>query len=88
MAATKIDLSAGMIPNKPKTKDKPAPALQKGAPVTLPDGSKGKVMHMVQNMTTVRVQLDDGRKVHVRAKALTVDPHVMVTAHTRRIPEK
>lgn len=69
---------------KPDTK---APALQKGSPVTLPDGSKGKVMHMVANMGTVRVRTDDGRNLTVRAKALTVAPHIMVATHARRLPQ-
>ena len=72
---------------EPKAETKPDKApLQKGSPVQLPDGTRGKVAHVIQGMGTVRVRTDDGRNLTVRAKALTVVPHVMVTAHARRIP--
>lgn len=63
-------------------------ALAKGVPVTLPDGSKGKVAHVIQGMGTVRVRTEDGRNLTVRARALQVVPHTMVTAHARKLPGK
>ncbi|HUD21827.1 MAG TPA: hypothetical protein VMQ60_03200 [Acidobacteriaceae bacterium] len=77
-------------PTQPKAEEKPGKTqeLTKGSPVTLPDGTKGKVMHMVQNMGTVRVRTDDGRNLTVRQSALKVAPHVMVVAHARKLPER
>ncbi len=48
------------------------PAMEKGTRVKLPDGSKGKVAHVIQGMGTVRVRTDDGRNLTVRAKAVTI----------------
>jgi hypothetical protein len=92
----KSQANTSEIPTKPAPPD-PKPlgakssdrsAMQKGSPVTLPDGSRGKVMHIVENMKTARVRTDDGKNLTVRLSALTVVPHVMVQSHARRIPEK
>jgi hypothetical protein len=44
--------------------------LRRGAPVQLPDGTKGKIAHVMENMQTVRVQTNDGRNLTVRLTAL------------------
>lgn len=70
-------------------KGDPAPGgMQKGTPVTLPDGTKGKVMHVIQGMGTLRVRTEDGRNLTVRAKAVKVVPHTQVAAHVRKLPGK
>jgi preprotein translocase subunit YajC len=62
--------------------------MTKGSPVQLPDGTQGKVAHVIENMKTVRVRTDDGRNLTVRQSALTVLPHTQVAAHIRRIGSK
>jgi hypothetical protein len=62
--------------------------LMKGAPVQLPDGTQGRVAHVIANMRSVRVRTDDGRNLTVRLGALKVLPHIQVAAHIRKVPEK
>lgn len=89
MYSTKV-FAKGESDAKPLTPSKNGDksAMQKGSPVTLPDGTTGKIMHVLENMRTARVRTDEGKKVHVRLSALKVIPHVIVQSHARRIPER
>jgi hypothetical protein len=95
-----LDLSAGMVPHHPlgsisgfdhetglpivKRQPQDGTTLAKGQPVTLADGSRGRVAHLVENMNTVRVRTDDGRNLTVRQS--TLKPAVLVKEHLRRQP--
>jgi hypothetical protein len=73
--------------SKPMAKQRLQPAnLEKGQPVQLADGSRGKVAHLVQNMNSVRVRTEDGRNVMVARKTLKVPDSVFVRQHFRRVP--
>jgi hypothetical protein len=95
-----LDLSAGMVPHHPlgpisgfdhetglpivKRQPQDGAMLAKGQQVTLADGSKGRVAHLIDNMKTVRVRTDDGRNLTVRQSSLK--PAVLVKEHLRRQP--
>ena len=42
------------------------PALSKGAIVTLPDGSQGKISYLDSNMGIARVRTDEGKNLTIR----------------------
>ena len=71
---------------QPATKPKLQPAFTKGQQVRLPDGSTGKIAHMVANMKTARVKTDDGKNITVRHDTLAPADHVVVKSHVRRLP--
>jgi hypothetical protein len=60
--------------------------LRRGAPVQLPDGTKGKIAHVIENMQTVRVRTNDGRNLTVRQTALKPVDSVFVKEHFRSAP--
>jgi len=71
---------------KPKPAEKPKlqPAYSKGDSVQLPDGSTGRIAHMIANMKTARVRTNDGKNITVRHDSLK--PVVEVKAHYRKAP--
>jgi hypothetical protein len=73
-------LTAGPV-LKPATK----PDLQRGQPVTLPDGTGGKIAHVIDGKS-VRVRTEDGRNITVRQNSLKPADSVLVKAHFRRAP--
>jgi hypothetical protein len=80
-------------PNDPAVNEGAKPVLKpatllfaKGQAVQLTDGSKGKIAHLVGNMRTARVRMEDGRNVTVRQNALKPADSVLVKSHYRRVP--
>jgi preprotein translocase subunit YajC len=90
-AAGAMETAATPEAGKPKADETSsktqATQMTKGSPVRLPDGSSGRVAHVVDTRT-VRVRTDDGKNVTARIAALTVLPHTQVQAHIRRIGSK
>jgi hypothetical protein len=62
------------------------PTFEKGQRVVLPDGTKGRIAHMVHAMKTARVRTDDGRNLTLRLGALKPADAVLVKEHFRRAP--
>jgi hypothetical protein len=79
-------VTAGTTPSAKQVLKPATPAFAKGQPVQLADGSKGKIAHMVGNMRTVRVRMEDGRNVTVSQNALKPADSVLVKSHYRRTP--
>jgi hypothetical protein len=84
-AETKPELK----PSGAKPMLKPAGAqpseLKKGAPVTLPDGSKATVAHLIDNKS-VRIRTEDGRNIVTKISSVKADQHTIVHEHVRRLP--
>jgi preprotein translocase subunit YajC len=79
--------AAGPRPSgKEQSAQSTKPSFEEGQRVVLPDGTKGRIAHVVRAMKTARVRTDDGRNLTVRHSALKAADAVLVKEHYRRAP--
>jgi hypothetical protein len=62
-----------------------APVMQKGTPISF-GGKNGRVVFVHPGLGIARVKFDDGSQARsVKASALKILPHTVVTSHVRRL---